>query len=152
MKIGLISDTHDNLPLIKKAVDFFNNHNVGFVLHAGDFVAPFSIRAFEGLGCEWRGVFGNNDGERRGLSQISKNRIVQPPLFLEFASKKIGLVHEFQELDADIIVFGHTHRPEVKKDQARLIVNPGEAGGWLYGKPTVGILDLERLSVEIFPL
>jgi putative phosphoesterase len=36
--IGIISDTHDNLPAIKRAVDLFNEKNVDLVLHAGDFV------------------------------------------------------------------------------------------------------------------
>jgi len=39
MIIGIISDTHDNLPEIEKAVKLFNQKKVGFVLHAGDFVA-----------------------------------------------------------------------------------------------------------------
>ncbi len=152
MKIGLISDTHDNLPLIKKAVEFFNSKNIELVLHAGDFIAPFSIRPFEELNCPWRGVFGNNDGEREGLSKISQGRIVEPPLFLEFDSKKIALTHKFIDLEADVIVSGHTHISKVEKRDSTLIVNPGEASGWLYGKATVGILDTRTVSVEFFPL
>ena len=45
MRIGVISDTHDNLLMIKKAVEVFNRHGVGMVVHAGDFIAPFWLMA-----------------------------------------------------------------------------------------------------------
>jgi hypothetical protein len=56
MKVGLISDTHDNLPQIEKAVAFFNDKGVDFVIHAGDFVAPFSVAVLLKLNCDWVGV------------------------------------------------------------------------------------------------
>ncbi len=43
MLIGAISDTHDNLPKIEKAVQNLNEQKVGLVLHAGDYVAGFVI-------------------------------------------------------------------------------------------------------------
>ncbi len=49
MNIGIISDTHDNLALIKKAVTFFNGEKVDLVLHAGDFVSPFTALEFKNL-------------------------------------------------------------------------------------------------------
>ncbi|HCL90984.1 MAG TPA: YfcE family phosphodiesterase, partial [Candidatus Atribacteria bacterium] len=49
MKIGIISDTHDNLPKIKKAVGIFNREKVELVLHAGDFVSPFTFLEFKNL-------------------------------------------------------------------------------------------------------
>ena len=75
LKIGILSDTHDNLVKLEKAVIFFNKNRVGFVFHAGDFVAPFTIAKLNELSCEWAGVFGNNDGEREGLSRISEGKI-----------------------------------------------------------------------------
>ena len=152
MRIGLISDTHDNLPLIKKAVRFFNESKVDFVLHAGDYIAPFSLEPLEDLGADWKGVFGNNDGDKELLSKKSSGRIEQPPLFFNFNSRKIALTHVFCELEADVIVFGHTHQPEIKKEGNCLLVNPGEVGSWLTDKSTVAILDLESLSAEIFHL
>ncbi len=67
MKIGVLSDSHDNLAKIEEAVKFFNNKKVKFVFHAGDFVAPFTIPKFKKLNCPWLGVLGNNDGEEKGL-------------------------------------------------------------------------------------
>jgi predicted phosphodiesterase len=41
MRIGIISDTHDNMPLIKRACELFNAREVQMVLHCGDYCAPF---------------------------------------------------------------------------------------------------------------
>ena len=118
MKIGLISDTHDNLPKIKKAVEIFNKNRVEFVIHAGDFVAPFSLLPFQELNCDWTGVLGNNDGEKKGLITKSQGRIKQGQISLILDNKKLIVIHDIENYDneyADIIVFGHTHKPEVKK-------------------------------------
>jgi putative phosphoesterase len=49
MIIGIISDSHDNLTQIKIAVDIFNREKVELVLHAGDFVSPFTFLEFKKL-------------------------------------------------------------------------------------------------------
>lgn len=152
MKIGLIADTHDNLPLIKKAVELFNKCKAGFVLHAGDFIAPFSVKPLFDLACRWKGVLGNNDGEVQGLVRISKGNISRQPLVLQLGGLKITLVHEYRKADTDVIVFGHTHTPHIEKQGKQLLVNPGEASGWVTGKSSVALLDLETLSAEILYL
>jgi predicted phosphodiesterase len=43
MLIGIISDTHDDMSIIRKAVDLFNEREVGYVLHAGDLISPFTL-------------------------------------------------------------------------------------------------------------
>ena len=42
MIIGLISDTHDNLPYIIKAITRLKEEHAKLVLHAGDYIAPFT--------------------------------------------------------------------------------------------------------------
>jgi len=49
MITGIISDTHDNMMTLKKAVDYFNDRNVLHVIHAGDFTSPFTFRVLKGL-------------------------------------------------------------------------------------------------------
>ena len=76
MIIGILADSHDNLPKLKKAVALFNKKNICFVAHAGDYIAPFALGMLEKhLRCEYRGVYGNNDGERRGLEGLSKGKV-----------------------------------------------------------------------------
>ena len=77
MKVGLLADSHDNLPALAKAVGLFNDAETALVIHAGDYVAPFTARAFQELRSDFVGVFGNNDGERFGLLKAFGNKI--PP-------------------------------------------------------------------------
>ena len=158
MKIGILSDTHDNLPKIKRAVDVFNKNKVGYVLHAGDYIAPFVLPLLEKLNCPWQGVFGNNDGEKKGLSERSEGKIKQAPLEISLDGKKIYLAHSLDnENDIiakkyDVIIFGHTHKLEIRKNNGTLLINPGECGGWLYGKSSIAILDVDKLEAKGYGL
>ncbi len=158
MKVAIISDSHDNMPLIKRAVERFRELGVEFVLHAGDFVAPFSLRPLMDSGIEWKGVFGNNDGEKNGLVKVSSGRISEPPLSLELDGKKIVVVHKPEEVSPefyasqDVVVYGHTHQKEIRKEGACLVVNPGELCGYLTGNPTFAVLDTEAMEAQILPL
>jgi hypothetical protein len=161
MLIGLISDSHDNIPAIAKAVEFFNNKNVSFVFHAGDLISPICVHEFSKLKAKMIAVFGNNDGEKKLWRQKIKDIGEVHDSFFEtnIEGKKILVMHEPHLLDAltasqkyDVIVFGHTHKAENRLSGKTLVVNPGECGGWLYGSSTVGILDLSKKEVEIVKL
>ena len=69
MLIGAISDSHDNLPQVEKAVKILNEQKVGLVLHAGDYVAGFVVPRLAKLNCPLIGVFGNNDGDHELLKK-----------------------------------------------------------------------------------
>ena len=158
MKLGVISDSHDNLPLIREAVQYFNEEDpVDAVVHAGDYVAPFAVRELAKLKAPFHGVFGNNDGERAGINKVMP-QIVQPPLRLHLAGRRIVVTHDPERLTeadraaADIVIFGHTHNKLVEHDNGKLVMNPGELGGWLTGNCTLAVIDLETLGVEIIYL
>ena len=154
MRLGVMSDSHDNLVLIRKAVRFFNEEEpVDAVVHAGDFVAPFSVRELAKIKVPFYGVFGNNDGERHGINGVMP-QIVAPPLHLELGGRRIVVTHDLAKLPgadraaADIVICGHTHKSLVQREK-NLLVNPGELGGWLTGKCTVATIDLDTTNVEI---
>jgi len=157
MLVGVMADSHDNVPALEKAVALLNEKKVGFVIHAGDFVAPFSLRPLESLRCPWIGVFGNNDGEQKELTKSSKGRIQPAPFELNLDGKKVVVVHDLERLDpenearrqAQLIIHAHTHEPDVRKENDVLILNPGELGGWLYGRHTVAIVDTENLEAVV---
>ncbi len=154
MKIGIISDTHDNIPKIKSAVKIFKEKSVGLILHAGDFIAPFSLVPIIESSIEWYGVFGNNNGEKTGLMEKSKGKIKQGPWEILVDNKRILLGHNIAEISQrfsgyDIIICGHTHNLVVEKQDNTLIINPGECGGWLYEKSTVVLLDTEDMQHQI---
>ena len=64
MIVGLLSDTHDNLPLIDEAIKQLNKMNAELVLHARDYISPFVTEHFNQLKARLIGEFGNNDGDR----------------------------------------------------------------------------------------
>lgn len=160
MKIGVIADTHDNLPKIGRAVELFNRAKVGLVLHAGDFVSPFTSREFGKLRAKLVGVFGNNDGDRPYLLKrfAEIGELHDGCHELELAGRKIALLHKPDLLEAllssgryDLIVYGHTHKIELREGSP-LVLNPGEAGGWTSGRPTAAIVDLATLRAQIIEL
>ena len=159
MIIGIISDTHDHMPVIRKAVDLCNARQVKHVIHGGDFTSPFTFRALKHLASDFTGIYGNNDGERVLLQKLSKQRIFTQPYILDLAGRKIVIMHEHQVVDAladsghyDLVIYGHTHEPDIRKRGNTLIVNPGELSGWLYGKCTMAVADLSALSAELIEL
>ena len=158
MRMGIIADTHDNLPKIKKAVRFLNRKKVDCLLHAGDYIAPFAARSLlEGLSCDFYGVFGNNDGERDGLNRVSQGKIKPGPLRVTLDGRGIVLVHDLNSInlaaeESQVVIFGHTHKPEIRRKDSLILINPGECAGWLSNRSSIAIIDLNTLSPSIFYL
>jgi len=154
MKLGVISDTHDNLAAVAAAIRHFQEAGVEMILHAGDFVAPFALKRLLQARLPVHAVFGNCDGERGGLAALLPD-LADGPRRLELGGRKICLVHNEKRLAhedleaADIVVCGHTHEPQVRMQEGRLIVNPGECGGWITGRCTVAVVDTDRLAADI---
>jgi hypothetical protein len=161
MLIGLMSDSHDNVPQIKKAVSYFNKNNVDLVLHAGDIVAPFCADELIKLKSKFVAVFGNNDGEKNMWRQRVKGwgEIFEGYYEAVIEGEKLLLMHEPYHLEElaisgayGVIVYGHTHKPAKQMIGKTLTVNPGETGGWTTGKSTVAIMDLPGKEVEFIKL
>jgi putative phosphoesterase len=165
MLIGLISDTHDNLPMVTKAVKRLNEENVGLVLHAGDYVASFVIPRFKELKAKLIGVFGNNDGDHELLKKrFAENKNLE--IRGNFADItvdgiRIALLHgsDSELLKAlieaecfDVLVHGHLHKSETYRIGKTLVVNPGEVCGYLTGKSTIALLDTAKHEAKIVDL
>ncbi len=158
MKVAIFSDTHDNMDLFAKGIKYCKDKGIFTVIHAGDIVSPFLIKCFEGdyAKFDFVGVFGNNDGEKVYLKKTF-GTIFFPPHFFELDGEKIALTHvpehlDFDKTDADIIIYGHTHEIDIRKENGKLIINPGECCGYLTGNPTFAILETDNLEVEIINL
>ena len=156
MLVGLISDTHDNLPMIRKAVQRFKWVGCDLLIHAGDFVAPFALAELLKCGIPVYGVFGNNDGERKGLKAKLRD-LAAGARRITLCEQRITIVHDETKLTAarrrasDIIITGHTHVPELRKGPP-VVINPGECGGWLKGKCTIATLEVDTLDVRFIDL
>lgn len=159
--IGILSDTHDNLTRVREAVRLFNDAGCDLVIHAGDFVAPFAADELRNLKAPVKAVYGNCDGERAGLAEAFRSigEIHDGPLAFVHAGLRFVVCHldslagrQAAAKAGDVVVFGHTHRPLVENRDGVLLVNPGEAGGWLRGKSTVALLDPGARTAEIITL
>ena len=165
VRIGILSDTHDNLPMVDRAVARLAALSPGLVLHAGDYVSPFVIPRLAALPCPCIGVFGNNDGDR-GLLAAKARESGKVEIHGSFMARlidgrSVALLHGHEpgalEETAgagifDLVVHGHTHRPSVLREGRTLVVNPGEACGYLTGRGTVAVLDTGTLEAEILDL
>lgn len=165
MLIGAISDTHDNLPQIEKAIKVLNDQKVSLVLHAGDYVAGFVIPKFKVLTCPLIGVFGNNDGDhellKKRFSETSNCTIHGRFAQVNLDGYRVALLHgdEVELLNAlvdsrhfNAIVHGHSHFKGIQTSGRTLMINPGEVCGYLTGKSTLALLDTSKNSAEIVDL
>jgi len=153
MKIGIMSDTHDNLPRIAAAVQMLSARGAEALIHAGDFVAPFAVKEILKFPGEVYGVFGNNDGEITGIKRIWKH-VFFGPYLLELGGLRILVSHDPEDLERapygeiDVRVFGHNHKGEIRRGRP-LVINPGECGAWLSGKSTCALLDTEGPAARL---
>jgi putative phosphoesterase len=159
MLIGIISDSHDDMASIKKAVNLLNERGASRVIHAGDIVSPFTFEVFRDLKAEFTGIFGNNDGDRLLLREKSGNALYNQPHILNIDRKKVIVVHEpyiINELAEsghfDILIYGHTHKPDIRKVKDTLIINPGKVAVLHKGRSTLALLNTRSMDVDIVEL
>jgi len=165
LKIGVISDTHDYLPQVRKVIDVLNGEELELVIHCGDYVSPFVIKEFSKLKTEIIGVFGNNDGDKRTLLSLAEQigmKIYNQPHVLVVGESKIMIFHglgpsaQTREIVYsvaekgiyDFIFYGHIHQRDLRKFGKTIVVNPGEVFGFLSGKPSLAIIDLDEKEVS----
>jgi uncharacterized protein len=163
VKIGLISDTHDNIKNIESAVNIFNDKRISYVIHAGDITTPEAVEAFEGV--KLIGVLGNNDidkqglenafekigGELRGeLCEIEEDDLLIASYHGTNFKKREALI---QSGKYDVVVYGHTHKVENKVVGRTIAINPGTANGWFFGyKATAAIFDTVSRECEFIQI
>ena len=162
MRVGLMSDTHDRLPAIDALLRDMLSRGVSLVMHCGDFCAPFALLPFLEHSVALAGVFGRNDGDHEGIRAVGTRgvgiELFESPHSMEVAGQRLLLVHDIGDVSQHsldqhaIVVHGFTHREEMKTRGDTLLVNPGEACGWLHGSPSAAILDLETKQVEFIKL
>ena len=151
--IGLISDTHGLVrPQVHDALA-----GVELILHAGDVGGDDVLDELATI-APVVAVSGNTDppGQPRLLDEIER----------EFGGVTVHVSHGheggsptperlFERYDADVLVYGHTHRQLVTNSGRRWAVNPGAAGPRRFDlKPSVARLTIDdgAVRIEIVPL
>lgn len=138
MRIGIVSDTHDDLAAVEAAVSLFDREGVDAVVHCGDFVAPFSVTPFDrgdGDTPDFYAVRGNNDGEWAVESTVeSFGTYLGEAGALALGGRDIAVTHGTSAIvvdalvdcgDYDYVFHGHTHAHGVEERGGTVRVNPG---------------------------
>src|SRR5437764_8089311 len=128
MKVGIISDTHDDIENVQRAIEIFNAEGIEYVIHAGDYILPGIVKEFEKLNSKLIGVLGNNDGEKvhilknfLDIGGVLKGELAE----IELDGLTFGVYHgtskEIKEQlvnngKYNIVICGHTHRKELPND------------------------------------
>ena len=156
MKIGIISDTHNDLEGTKYACEVFRSNDVDFIIHAGDLSSPKIIDLFKDFSCRF--VMGNADIDIDILNDECRSLgfdCLEETCDINIAGKRILVMHgnvvtAFREAVAsgkyDYIIKGHTHHFENYIRNNTRIVNPGSLFGT--NEHSIAILDTEKDEVE----
>ncbi len=160
MKFAILSDSHDHLRNLRWAIAEAKEQQVDVIIHAGDFVAPFTIDVLKEAGVPVFGVFGNCDGEHTGLKKRFEelpvgSEIHTEPHILELDGFRIALMHRpnwvkaFSQSEVDMVIFGHLHELHIQ-NKPPWIINPGEVFGQRSEiGPTIVIFDTEVGEPEV---
>ena len=128
MRIGLVSDTHGLMrPEALRAL-----RGADVIIHGGDVGTPAVLEALRAIAPRVVAVRGNNDrgAWARGLGEV---------VTLELEGRSVHVLHDLHELapnvEADVVVSGHSHKPLVREENGTLYVNPGSAGPRRFSLP-----------------
>lgn len=166
MKIAVISDTHDNIPNIKKILTVINERKIAAIIHCGDIATrdtvEFLSKNFSG---ELYFVSGNMDDPKliRGFPTFPSCHYFGETGELNLSGLKIGFCHQPERAKKlaeetrrdsssfDVIFYGHTHKPWEENYQGIQLLNPGTAAGLFY-KAAFAIYDSETRKAELVAL
>lgn len=170
MLLGIISDTHDHVKNLLKAINIFNNKKVKYVIHCGDWVSPFTADFCTNINFKILSIFGNNEGDiSRFYTRKIKNKLnidfFNKCLEKTFDNKKIIAYHgdSNQLLKAlihsqkyDVVFSGHTHDAKIEKIKKTLHINPGTiceySNSKIVDNPSIAIYNTKTNKAKIISL
>ena len=158
MQIAVLSDSHDSFSKLDDAMPYLAQADV--IIHCGDLISPFMIkRLAAGLaGKPVHIVWGNNDGDKRLLTQLAL-AAGHITIHGDFADLKLGerrvAVTHYPEIGQalaaspvyDMVCYGHDHIAHEERIGETLLLNPGEVLG-LMGRSTLALVDSEAMEVK----
>lgn len=161
MKLGVVSDTHDNRDVIDESVAVFEGR-VDAVIHCGDVVAPFSVTPFDG-DYEFYAVRGNNDGEWALQDAVRAFGTYLGEMGeLSLGGARLAVYHGTSQpiVDAlvgcgeyDYVFHGHTHQQVHEEVAGTTRINPGGIMTGHGGEPPAAVVvDLESDEVTFHDL
>ena len=160
MKVAIVSDTHDNVPNLEKALAWMNENGIEQIIHCGDLCAPIILMKTlaPGFSGPIHMVFGNvedRDVLPEKVAEFDHVTHYGDVGEVEIGGKKIAFVHfpekakELAETDKyDLVFYGHTHKPWEEKVGKAKVVNPGTLAG-LFSKATFAVYDTDTGLLQL---
>ena len=165
MRLGIVSDIHDNLWNLRPVVPFLNQ-NADVLLCCGDLCSPFVMDELRKFSGPVHVIFGNNDADLFRITRKSDSRLQVHGEFveLELDGKKIAANH-FDYIarpiarsgQYDLVCFGHNHRISLETFGGTIVVNPGPVmgaafgpGGWEEVAPTFAVCDTATMQIQFY--
>jgi len=153
MKLGVLSDTHNNLTNLEAALTFFRREGVETIIHCGDLTAPetaSSMRGFRVIHTAGNGDYANGQ-IRQVLVDLDPQNFSGMVFSGEIAGVSIAATHghlpgKAAELarsgEYRYVFSGHSHRRMEEQVGATRMVNPGALGGLKVEERSIFLLDL----------
>ena len=162
MKLGVMSDTHNNVSNTRQALDVMRAHGVERIIHCGDITGPQIVEMFTG----WRVDFllGNIDHDPDALREAVGalgDATIGHALRAEIDGVRIAATHGHDEPllrglihagNHAFVFHGHSHRRRDEIVGGTRVINPGAVGGMRPQTRSVCVIDLETKQVEFVTL
>ena len=159
MKIGVLSDTHNNRSNLQWAVGVLHSENITTIIHCGDLILPDMLALLKNFQIIF--LFGNGDTEtapiRTYLSGLHPDNSCSYVFTGSLGGVSISATHghlpgKVDELsrsgDYRFVFHGHSHRRKDELNASTRVVNPGALGGLKPQERSFCIADLESQTVE----
>lgn len=157
MRIGILSDTHGNQRMVRRALAELRQRGITTVLHCGDIDDPETVELFCGLTVHF--VFGNCDIDKGALRAAMAG--IGATLHESFGSVEMegvklaflhgdnqGLLRDVERSGYyDFLFYGHTHQAEEHRSGPTRIINPGALHR--VRQKTFVVLDLQSREIEL---
>jgi putative phosphoesterase len=166
MKIAILSDSHDHIPLLRAAGSDAIAAGAEVIIHCGDLVAPSTLNCLKEMHIPVHVIHGNNTGDLVTLSRLTAEpdnliHYYGQDVALTLGDKQFFLVHYPHYAramaltgDYDIVCCGHSHKVSIETltdihgDPVRCI-NPGTVGGVGSSPATWILADLEKMTFDV---
>ncbi|MGH2620601.1 MAG: metallophosphoesterase family protein [Anaerolineales bacterium] len=163
MKVGVLSDTHDDEGNLKLALADYRQQGITQLIHCGDLIGPEIVGQLEGFQVIY--VDGNMDRESgeifRTLREVDPHSVVLPTFEGELAGISIAVTHGDDPAELNRVIrsgihrfvfTGHTHRRLDETIGPTRVFNPGALGGLQFESRSYSVVDLASSEVEVIEL
>jgi hypothetical protein len=148
----VLSDTHATTGTELSGAAEAAVDDADLVLHVGDFMTEVVLDSFRDVADEFRGVHGNNDEpevtERLPETTTFEHAGVRIAATHRSRSGTTGLTMLGRQQNADLVVFGHSHRPTVEELEDLTLLNPGSHAQPRGARQSFAVLEPTETGLE----